>query len=74
MQNHHDVPPSPKSADDDNKYYWKIGIIFCVLGGVISLIGLGLRYLWLSYLRREPRRMIERLPSLEFFSVAVGAF
>jgi hypothetical protein len=75
MQKHHDVPSSPSSPDDDdNKYYRKISIIFCVLGGVISLIGLGLHYLWLSYMRGEPRRMIERLPSLEFFSGAVGAF
>jgi hypothetical protein len=62
-------PPHPH---DDNE--WKTGVIFCVLGGVVFLIGLGLRYLWLSYLRGEPRRMIERLPSLEFFSGAVGAF
>jgi hypothetical protein len=45
--------------ENDNKE-WKIGVIFCVVGGVLSLIGLGLRYLWLSYLRREPKRMIER--------------
>jgi len=59
---------------ENNNKEWKIGVIFCVLGGVLSLIGLRLRYLWLSYLRREPRRMIERLLSLEFFSGAVGAF
>jgi hypothetical protein len=61
-------------AREDHNKYWKIGVIFCVIGGVVSLIGLGLRYLWLSYLRWEPRRIIERLPSLEFFSGAVGAF
>jgi hypothetical protein len=49
-------------------------VLFFVIRGVLSLIGLGLRYLWLSYLRGEPRRMIERLPSLEFFFKAVGAF
>jgi hypothetical protein len=65
--------PSGGPDHDDNKYR-KIGVIFCIIGGVVSLIGLGLRYLWLSYLHGEPRRMIERLPSLEFFSGAVGAF
>jgi hypothetical protein len=64
----------PLGGPDIHNKYWKIGVIFCVLGGVVSLICLGLRYLWLSYLHGEPKRMIERLPSLEFFSGAVGAF
>jgi hypothetical protein len=65
--------PSGGPDHDDNKYR-KIGVVFCIIGSVVSLIGLRLRYLWLSYLHGEPRRMIERLPSLEFFSGAVGAF
>jgi Flp pilus assembly protein protease CpaA len=45
--------------DHDDYKYRKIGIIFCVIGGMLLLIGLGLRYLWISYLLGEPRQMIE---------------
>jgi len=44
--------PSGGPDHDDNKY-WKIGVIFCIIGGVVSLIGLGLRYFWLSYFQLD---------------------